>query len=204
MRTSRAALLAACVAGAASAQTAVDFDPPADPGEPALVLRTWPAELGPAVRREIRVFADGRCERDRATFQPGPGGTVRRVHTERFRVGAAEARALVAQALDAGAADLDARAVQRSLRAARAAADDGVHHHVLDEDVVEVELHAARVRAPGRAERRDVRHVVRWVGLRADLREHPGDARVQRMGALRDALESVANAAAPTAAGGAP
>lgn len=189
------ALSFVAVAHAARAQAPPDFDLPTDAATPVLVLRTWPGELGPSAARELRVFADGRCEHERARFA---AGGVRTIERHAFRIAPSEARALVAQAIDAGGAELDARAVKRALRAA--AADDGVHHYVFDDDVVELSLALARLRASGRPERRDVRHSLRWPGLRGDRRAHAGDARVEKMGSLVDALEAMSRANAASAA----
>jgi len=183
------------VADAARAQAPPDFDLPTDAATPVLVLRSWPGELGPVAARELRVFADGRCEHERARFA---AGGMRALDRHAFRIAAAEVRALVAQAVDAGAAELDARAAKRALRAA--AVDDGVHHYVFDDDVVELSLSLAGLRAAGRPERRDVRHTVRWPGLRGDRRAHAGDARVEKMGSLVDALEAMSRANAASAA----
>ena len=182
-------------AAPAGAQTAPAFALPADSSVPVLVMRQRPTELGVDAVQEIRIFGDGRCRLHRPSMMRGAGDHA-------WTIPPSEVRSLVRQALEAGLADLDAKAHRSKLRRERDAADAaaGIQHFRFDDDIVEFEVAVDAYRASGRAAKRNIRRSVEWRGLRADRARSPGDVSVQRLGELRDRLDGMGRARVPLGA----
>ena len=161
-----------------------EFSLAADAAQPVLVLRETATELVDVPPRELRMFADGRCQLDVPAVMRGAGHYEWDVSPERVE-------ALTEQALAAGVHLLEPDALRARLRASRADGEAGGQTYRVDDEVIEFELNVARYRpAPGVAwtplERR-----LKWVGLRGDRVRHPQDARLQRLMGLRDELDAI-------------
>ena len=189
-------LIAACVQLAAPPHAAAqvpgvpDFEPPADPRVPFLVMRTTPTELAGGHAIVLSIFGDGACELERPPIMRGPG-------LHRWQLNAQELQALVRQVRDAGVAELDAAALRASLKAAHASKDADGSVYRSDDDILEIELRLDRYRGPGGPLQRGFEHELRFVGLRGDRARHPADEQVRRVSELRDSLDAMARTHAP-------
>ena len=189
-----AALVAGTLLSAAPAfaQESPRFKLPTDSSVPVLVMRQWPTEFAESAAQELRIFADGRCTLKRPPMMRGAGDHV-------WTISQAEVKRLVAQGLDAGLADLDARKhrAQIRTRAAASAADGGVQSLRLDDDTVEFEIAIDDYRSPRESSPGNVRRKIEWRGLRSDRQRDPTDGSVRLLNELRDELDALGRVHAP-------
>lgn len=184
------ALLSSAPGALAQAPEAAEFELPADPRMPFLVVRETPSELAGAHTRVLRVFGDGHCELERPPIMRGAG-------KHQWTLAPEEMQALARQVLDAGVAELDVPAMRTSLKAGEASDDADGATYRFDHDVLEIELRFDRYRRRGGAMHRGFERRLHVVGLRADRARHPNDDRIRRLSELRDSLEGMTRVHAP-------